>query len=232
MGFRFRKSFGAGPFRINLSKSGIGYSVGGKGFRYTKKAGGGTRTTVSIPGTGISYVQDSKKEPSKVSSSNPQSSSMAGTLATKKYYPILFGLAFVYSILIVPYFFSEGIGLGIFGLFIVLLLIASAIKNIRDYKKYVQMAANAPFQFISLTKSVRRNGIASVKIKGKPLTAYGIRVEYNGHESSADGIKPVKSNKKGIAYWSWKVGGRTAPGEAKIYITDGQEGRYISFSVV
>ena len=61
MGFRFRKSIKAGPFRINLSKSGIGYSVGTKGLRFTKKAGGGTRTTASIPGTGISYVKDSKK---------------------------------------------------------------------------------------------------------------------------------------------------------------------------
>ena len=59
MGFRFRKSVKAGPFRINFSKSGVGYSVGGKGFRVTKKAGGGTRTTASIPGTGVSYVQDS-----------------------------------------------------------------------------------------------------------------------------------------------------------------------------
>ena len=58
MGFRFRKSFGKGPFRVNLSKSGIGYSVGGKAFRVTKKAGGGTRTTASIPGTGISYTKD------------------------------------------------------------------------------------------------------------------------------------------------------------------------------
>ncbi len=68
MGFRFRKSFGAGPFRVNLSKSGIGYSVGGKGFRFTKKAGGGTRTTASIPGTGISYVTDSKKGTKKTAS--------------------------------------------------------------------------------------------------------------------------------------------------------------------
>ena len=122
--------------------------------------------------------------------------------------------------------------MGIFGLFFVLLLIVSGIKNVIEYKKYMQIAASVPFQFISLTKSVRRNSVASVKIKGKPLTPYGIRVEYNGRESSADGIKPVTSNKKGIAYWSWKVGGRTAPGEAKIYITDGHEGRYISFSVV
>ncbi len=70
MGFRFRKSFGAGPFRVNLSKSGIGYSVGGKGFRFTKKAGGGTRTTASIPGTGISYVKDSSGN--KKYSANPQ----------------------------------------------------------------------------------------------------------------------------------------------------------------
>lgn len=37
MGFRYRKSKNFGPFRINLSKSGVGWSVGGKGFRYTKR---------------------------------------------------------------------------------------------------------------------------------------------------------------------------------------------------
>lgn len=62
MGFRFRKSVKAGPMRINFSKSGIGYSVGDKGFRFTQKANGGTRTTTSVPGTGISFVRDSKKE--------------------------------------------------------------------------------------------------------------------------------------------------------------------------
>ena len=58
MGFRFRKSVNLGPFRLNFSKSGVGASVGTKGFRVTKKAGGGTRTTASIPGTGISYVTE------------------------------------------------------------------------------------------------------------------------------------------------------------------------------
>lgn len=65
MGFRFRKSINAGPLRFNFSKSGIGYSVGTKGLRYTKKAGGGTRTTASIPGTGISYVKDSGRKETK-----------------------------------------------------------------------------------------------------------------------------------------------------------------------
>ena len=58
MGVRFRKSIKAGPLRVNFSKSGVGYSVGGKGFRVTKKASGGVRTTASIPGTGISHVED------------------------------------------------------------------------------------------------------------------------------------------------------------------------------
>lgn len=61
MGFRFRKSFKAGPFRLNISKNGVGWSAGVPGFRYTKKAGGGSRTTYSLPGTGLSYVKDSKK---------------------------------------------------------------------------------------------------------------------------------------------------------------------------
>lgn len=56
MGFRFRKSKKIGPFRVNISKSGLGWSVGGKGFRYTKRADGKSQTTYSVPGTGISYV--------------------------------------------------------------------------------------------------------------------------------------------------------------------------------
>ena len=58
MGLRYRKSKSFGPVRMTVSKSGIGVSAGVKGFRVTKKAGGGMRTTASIPGTGISYVKD------------------------------------------------------------------------------------------------------------------------------------------------------------------------------
>lgn len=58
MGWRFRKSINLGlGFRINLSKSGIGYSWGFPGYRTTRLANGGTRQTYSIPGTGISYVE-------------------------------------------------------------------------------------------------------------------------------------------------------------------------------
>ena len=58
MGFRFRKSVNLGPLRVNLSKSGAGYSFGGKGFRITKKTNGGVSATSSIPGTGISYTKN------------------------------------------------------------------------------------------------------------------------------------------------------------------------------
>ena len=60
MGLRVRKSINlGGGFRINLSKSGIGYSWGTKGYRVTKTARGTTRRTYSIPGTGISWVDES-----------------------------------------------------------------------------------------------------------------------------------------------------------------------------
>lgn len=55
MGFRFRRSIKAGPVRVNFSKSGIGFSAGVKGARITKPAKGKARTTVGIPGTGLSY---------------------------------------------------------------------------------------------------------------------------------------------------------------------------------
>ena len=70
MGLRFRKSIKVGPARINLSKSGIGYSVGTKGFRVTKTAKGTVRTTTSIPGTGISHVTETSSKKNKNSEPN------------------------------------------------------------------------------------------------------------------------------------------------------------------
>lgn len=66
MGFRYRKSISMGPFRVNASKSGLGWSVGVPGARYTKMANGRERVTASIPGTGISWVEESKKRPEPV----------------------------------------------------------------------------------------------------------------------------------------------------------------------
>lgn len=62
MGMRYRKSLKFGPLRVNLSKSGVGYSVGNKFYRVTKKANGGMRTTATLPGTGVSDVKDYSKD--------------------------------------------------------------------------------------------------------------------------------------------------------------------------
>lgn len=62
MGWRYRKSINlGGGFRINLSKSGIGYSWGFPGYRHTYSPNGTQRKTYSIPGTGISYVESQGK---------------------------------------------------------------------------------------------------------------------------------------------------------------------------
>ena len=55
MGFYYRKSVNLGPFRVNLSKSGVGYSVGGRGFRVGTTSRGRKYTSFSIPGTGVGY---------------------------------------------------------------------------------------------------------------------------------------------------------------------------------
>jgi len=55
MGLRFRKSINVGPFRVNISRSGVGYSVGTRGFRVGQSARKKRYVTASLPGTGLSY---------------------------------------------------------------------------------------------------------------------------------------------------------------------------------
>ena len=55
VGLYFRKSVKAGPFRINLSQRGVGWSVGAKGFRTGHSPRGRSYTTFSLPGTGVGY---------------------------------------------------------------------------------------------------------------------------------------------------------------------------------
>jgi Protein of unknown function (DUF4236) len=55
VGFYYRKSVSMGPFRVNLSKSGIGYSMGGRGFRTGLSGSGRRYTSFNVPGTGFGY---------------------------------------------------------------------------------------------------------------------------------------------------------------------------------
>ena len=59
MGFRFHRTVRLLPgLRLNLSKSGVSASVGTRGAWLTFGRNG-TRTTVGLPGTGISYTTTS-----------------------------------------------------------------------------------------------------------------------------------------------------------------------------
>jgi hypothetical protein len=53
MAWSFRKGLNLGPLRINLSKGGIGFSIGARGFRAGRDARGRGYTQISVPGTGI-----------------------------------------------------------------------------------------------------------------------------------------------------------------------------------
>ncbi len=54
MSFRFTKTINLGLLRITLSRSGIGWSIGTKGFRTGINSKGKKFNHISIPGTGIS----------------------------------------------------------------------------------------------------------------------------------------------------------------------------------
>ncbi len=58
MGLRFRKSISLFPgVKLNLSKSGVGVSAGIPGIRGSINTSGRATGTLSIPGTGVSYVK-------------------------------------------------------------------------------------------------------------------------------------------------------------------------------
>lgn len=55
MGFYYRRSIDIGPFRVNVGSRGVGYSVGGRGFRVGRSASGRRYTSFGLPGTGLGY---------------------------------------------------------------------------------------------------------------------------------------------------------------------------------
>jgi hypothetical protein len=55
MGLIFRRAINVGPLRINIGKSGVGFSVGGPGHRTGVRSTGRRYTRVSAPGTGLGY---------------------------------------------------------------------------------------------------------------------------------------------------------------------------------
>ncbi len=61
MGIRFSKSIKIGKYlRLNISKSGVGVSVGNKFYRVGISPKGIIRKTLTLPKTNLSYVKQRK----------------------------------------------------------------------------------------------------------------------------------------------------------------------------
>ena len=76
MGFYIRKSVSVGPFRLNLSKSGLGLSVGVKGFRVGVGPAG---QYVHMGRGGIYYRKTFSSAPTVTNSTVPRKSFQAPT---------------------------------------------------------------------------------------------------------------------------------------------------------
>ena len=57
MGWRFRRSKSFGPFRVNLSKRGVGGSVGAGGTRVGMSPSRKAWVSLGLLGTGLSYFK-------------------------------------------------------------------------------------------------------------------------------------------------------------------------------
>ena len=69
MGFYYRKSVNLGPFRVNLSKSGLGYSFGGRGFRVGTTARGKKyclARTLRVSPVWLLFKQATERPPSRL----------------------------------------------------------------------------------------------------------------------------------------------------------------------
>ncbi|EGT3606795.1 DUF4236 domain-containing protein [Clostridium perfringens] len=73
MGFKVRKSFKIAPgVKVNVGKKSMGVSIGGHGVRYSVNSRTGARTTIGLPGTGLSYTSTSRKYNSSAYSRNSE----------------------------------------------------------------------------------------------------------------------------------------------------------------
>lgn len=90
--------------------------------------------------------------------------------------------------------------------------------------------ASAPITVTS-GLSFKRNQTATVSITGKPNAEYSITVYYSSGASEAAGLENKTSDSNGNVSWSWKIGGKTAPGTYRIVFAGGGERSEQTFTV-
>lgn len=117
MGFYIRKSFRAGPVRLNLSKSGLGVSAGVKGLR----VGSGPRGSYVHAGRGGLYYRKNLGNKTKYSSTSHNSSGLLGIIGGI--------IALVILVYVVQWFVENP------AIFIFLVTVAALITGFLFYKK-------------------------------------------------------------------------------------------------
>lgn len=63
MGLIFRKSLKFGPAKMNISRSGLGTSIGIPGFRIGVSPDGRRYISIGLPGTGLYWTYNFKSPP-------------------------------------------------------------------------------------------------------------------------------------------------------------------------
>jgi hypothetical protein len=90
MGFRFRRSARLGPLRFNFGKSGLSsISLGGRGasFNIPVARTGGPRTTVGLPGTGLSWSVEHRPEADRPDPAQLQAGPAEGLPNSRRFRP-------------------------------------------------------------------------------------------------------------------------------------------------
>ena len=73
MSWRFRRIMSNGPFRLNVSRRGVGWSVGIPGLRYGRSAAGAPYVSVGFPGLGLywfKYLRDDDSRERRITSTD------------------------------------------------------------------------------------------------------------------------------------------------------------------
>lgn len=95
----------------------------------------------------------------------------------------------------------------------------------------VTEAPKQVLDILSVTSPIKGGQNATLSAKGKPNTAYDIKVVYSSGESSAKGLEDKTSDANGNVSWTWKVGAKTKPGTYTITVKGGGETDTIKITV-
>lgn len=224
MGIRFRKSYKVGPLRINVSKSGIGWSIGGKGARFTKKANGGYRTTLSVPGSGIQYVKDFSSPKSQavlksdshyndMSPEEPSNKSMPQKHMKRFNWRFVLAFAVMLIIFNMGYFAWENLGS-------YLNILARDAVYTKELSPDAVWDNQSPIQFVAYPGQVYPGDMIGLEIKASPECTYNILVMTDQGQLDCVSLIPSVANVFGHASWVWQVPVDAKPGIYCIEVCD------------